>query len=365
MITLLATLPLFLFTGAAIDFARQVQMYRALQNATDEATIAAASLLSESNASADIPPLVTAYLNAATAGLNAKVNAPSVTVTANSVTVTESATIGTTFLGMVEPTLPATVTATAVGPQSTVSVTATPNGDSVADLNTIYIYAVEANGTKNLSGKVELFDNSNSATYPAGVPVTVSFPLALGERIAFEMTNLTGGRDTSYYNNTTNAYGSVTGDLQEFYSSDYPASLNTTNSVNGYTAAKQTAAVNAHNVFFDSTSTACFVNNNQVVSLTNTASNPNRANTIYGTITTAQQQNVTVNGVCANVTPTSPYNINPTCLELNGQTMNIVWNDMGNIISVGDNDQYVDPYKDMTYSFTCSASGYSRIVLTK
>ena len=237
MITVLATLPLFLFTGAAIDFARQVQMYRSLQNATDEATIAAASLLSEPNASTDIPPLVTAYLNAATSGLSAKIQAPKVQVTANSVTVTVSASIGTTFLDMVEPTLPATVAATAVGPQSTVSVTATPNGDVVADLNTIYIYALAADGTKNFSGKVELLDNS-----------------------------------------------------------------------------------------------------------------------IYGTITTAQQENVTVNGVCANVTPTSPYKINPTCLELNGQTMNIVWNDMGNLVSVGDNDQYVTPYQDMTYSFTCSGS---------
>ena len=89
MITLLATLPLFLFAGAAIDFARQVQTYRALQNATDEATLAGATLLSESNYAADIPPLVKAYLAAATAGLNAKVSTtPTITVTPTSVTVT-------------------------------------------------------------------------------------------------------------------------------------------------------------------------------------------------------------------------------------------------------------------------------------
>ena len=366
MITILATLPLFLFTGAAIDFARQVQTYRALQNATDEATLAGATLLSESNYAADIPPLVKAYLAAATAGLNAKVSTtPTIAVTSSSVTVTVTATIGTTFLSMVEPTLPATTTASASGPTGTVSVTATPNGDVVADLNAIYIYSVNANGTKNLSGKVELFDNSNSATYPAGVPVTVSFPLSLGERIAFELTNLTGGRNTNYYNGTTNAYGSVTNDVQEFYSSDYPASLNTTNSANGYTAANQTAAVNGKHVFFDSAATACYVNNNQVVPLTNTSNNSSRANTIYGTITTAQQQNVIVNGVCANVTPNSPYNINPTCLDLNGQTLNIIWNDMGNLLSVGDNDQYVQPYQDMSYSFSCAGSSYARVVLTK
>jgi hypothetical protein len=210
-----------------------------------------------------------------------------------------------------------------------------------------------------------LFDNSNSATYPAGVPVTVLFPLGLGERIAFELTNKTGGRNTTYYNGTTNAYGSVTGNIQTFYSSDYPASQNTTNPANGYTADAQTTAVNNHHVFFDNVATACYVNNNQTVTLTNTTPNRNAANTIYGTITTAQQENVLVNGVCANVTPTSPYNINPTCLELNGQTLNINWNDMGNLLSVGDNDQYVSGYDDMSYSFSCSGSGYSRVALTK
>jgi hypothetical protein len=70
------------------------------------------------------------------------------------------------------------------------------------------------------------------------------------------------------------------------------------------------------------------------------------------------------------VTPTSPYNINPTCLELNGQssgnTITIDWNDMGNPITVGDSDIYNASYTDMEYSFSCAtaAGGYARTVLT-
>jgi Flp pilus assembly protein TadG len=367
IMTVLAAMPLFLFTGGAIDFARQVQAYRGLQNAVDEATLAGATLLSESNYATDIPPLVNAYLTAATKNLNASVTLPaSITVTSSSVTVSVSASLQTTLLSLVMASLPVSVSAKAGGPSGTVSVTATPDGTNAADLNTVYVYSVSANGTKNLSSKVELFDNTGSLTYLAGVPVSVSFQLGLGERIAFELTNQTGGRNPAWYTGTTNAYGSVTGNTQEFYSSDYPASLNTTNSANGYTAANQTAAVNAHHVYFDSVSTACYVSNNQPVTLTNTTSNPNAANTIYGSITTSQQQNVLVNGVCANVTPGSPYNISPTCLELNGQTLNIIWNDMGNTSSIGDNDQYVEPFHDMAYSFTCAGtSAYSRVVLLK
>jgi Flp pilus assembly protein TadG len=365
VITAIATLPMMLFAGSAIDFARQVQSYRALANAVDGAALAGATLLSEATYASDVPVLVNAYLTAATSGTSLTLGTPSVTVTANTVTVTVSATINATLMGMLMTTLPTSVTSVAGGSTGVFAVTATPNGTSAADLNTVYIYAENANGTKDVTNRTRLFDNSGQAPYPAGQAVHVSFTLGLGQRLAFELDNETGGRNANWYNGHPNSYGSTVGTVNVYYTSDYPATLNTSSSTDGYSGTNQANAVNNGNVFFASSAQACFVNNGSVVAL-----DTYNSTTQHGTITgPVQQQNVEVNGNCANVTPTSPYNINTTCLELNGQTsgnvLTIDWNDMGNPVTVGDSDIYNASYTDMEYTFSCTNGGtYARTVLT-
>jgi Flp pilus assembly protein TadG len=363
-ITAIATIPLLLFTGSAIDFARQVQSYRALANAVDAATLAGATLLSETGAANDITPLVQAYMTAATSSINGTVNTPTVSTTANTVTVTVTASIRTSLLGMIMGSLPTSFTATAGGSNGAFTINATPVATGAADLNSVYIYAVNPNGTKDVSHRRELFDNSGSETYPAGQAVNVTFTLGLGQRLAFELDNLTGGRNPGWYGGQTNTYGSPVGTTNIFYTSDYPASLNT-NPTGGYSASNQEWAVNHNHVFFSNSATACYVYQGAAVSLATFNSA-----TGYGTLAgPAQQQNVVVNGSCATTKPASPYNINPTCLELNGQTsgnsMTIDWNDMGAPLSVGDSDIY---NADMEYSFSCATSGgagtYARTVLT-
>jgi len=364
-ITAIATVPLLLFTGSAIDFARQVQSYRALANAVDAATLAGATLLSETGYASDIPVLVNSYMTAATSGINATVNPATVMLTANTVTVTVTASIKTTLLGMLMPSLPTSFTSVAGGSTGAFSMTATPIATSAADLNTVYIYAMNANGTKDFSHRTKLFDNSGSSTYPAGQPVNVTFYLGLGQRVAFELDNQTGGRNSGWYGGQANTYGSTVGTTNVYYSSDYPATLNTSNAADGYSANNQEAMVNANHVIYGSSATACYVYQGNAVALTS-------FNSVTGNGTLggpAQQQNVVVNGNCATTTPASASNINPTCLELNGQTsgtvLTIDWNDMGSPISVGDSDLYTGTWVDMEYSFSCTNTGtYARTVLT-
>jgi Flp pilus assembly protein TadG len=404
--TAIATLPLILFAGVAIDCARQIQLYRSMQNAADAAALAGATLLSEANYADDVPVLVNAYLKASTAGVNGTVTLPAtVAVTPDSVTVTVSASIPSTLLSLLVPSLPTSVTAVAGGPEATITISATPQDTNAGDLNSVYVYAVKADGTKDFSNRSFVINNnintcryqpciSDLPQFPPGVPIPpVPFSLGLGERIAFELDNVTGGRGAAYYNNMPNTYGSMplaAGKLASqaaanvFYSSDYPATLNTVPArpasglSNGYSPAHQEAMVNGGYVNFDSTATGCYVYQSELVTSFTVNGGAGSTGTIGGP---GQQQNVTVanNGspqICADVTPGSPYNINPTCLELNGQTLNIDWNDTGNPISVngvtvGDSDRYIgvpnNTFTDMSYSVSCAvdAGPYLRVVLTR
>lgn len=357
----LAMPPIFLMAGLTIDIARQVQAYRALANAADAAALAGATLLSETNYASDVPVMVNAYLTAATAGIGASFTLPAtVTVTADAVTVTVSGTVRASLMAAILPTQAFTATSTAGGPSGGITVKATPATATAADLNSVFIYALTSTGAKDISGRTLLFDDSNAASYPAGQQVTVTFELALGEPVAFELDNRTGGRLPANYGGQPALYGSTVGTTNVFYSSDYPASKNTMNAANGFSVANQTAMVNTGHVVFENAATACFVYNGVPVPLASFNTSTSR-----GTITSAQQKNVVVNGVCANITHGSPNNINPTCLELNGQTMNITWNDMGGTVSYPDTGMYPGTWADMRYTFSCAGnSTYNRVVLT-
>jgi Flp pilus assembly protein TadG len=105
----------------------------------------------------------------------------------------------------------------------------------------------------------------------------------------------------------------------------------------------------------------CEVNNGQAVPPSQyTETQVNNANTGLDfsniTITAGQQQNLTVVNSskgnvlqCANTTDGDPYNIDPTCKQLNGATLTAFWNDMGS--PTFDNVNY----GDLPYSIQCIA----------
>jgi Flp pilus assembly protein TadG len=205
----------------------------------------------------------------------------------------------------------------------------------------------------------------------------------------------------------TDAYGDPVFTTVRYYSTDYPATLNssTTSTVpaggtaGNFGPTNQASVVNttyvapvisgttvntipqtnAHEMFFNSiaqiaqldgppqnyaiaTPTAdlvCLVNNgllltpSSITQYSNLGAGINFTN--VNNIGNAQEQNLAIVNPaqgnvmqCANTTDGSPDNIDPTCQELNGATIQAFWNDMGSpgYDNVG--------YGDMPYSFGCA-----------
>jgi Flp pilus assembly protein TadG len=107
-------------TGVGVDFARGLNFKSDLQGAVDAAAIAGASLYLNNGYATQATAAANDYLTKAVAGLPTN-NGVSSTVAVSSsapwvVTVTASATINSSFNGLLENTIPVSVTATANGP---------------------------------------------------------------------------------------------------------------------------------------------------------------------------------------------------------------------------------------------------------
>jgi Flp pilus assembly protein TadG len=399
MATGLVILPLLIVAGAPIDLARQIELRSALQNNVDAAAMAGASVLGDSTASTDAPALVKNYLAASDAGMAATVTVVPPMIVANSaVTVNVTATLPASFMAFMKMNLPVGVMAVAGGPGEPQACT-TPLASNAWDLNQLWMYAVDSDGTKDTTNLVELVDN-NGTTYKAGTKYCQNEPLKIGERLAFELVNETGGRQVGTYNSSTNSngqnantYGAVVGTMNDFYTSDYPTTKNSDAAGTAYDAANQAALVNASQVSFSNVGamtvatstkatktvtapTSCYVTPGGVA----TAVTYN-SSTGYGTLgagVTAQQENVVVYNSaqgdvgCGNNIVDSDFNLDATCLELNGGILTVDWNDMG---GQGDSDLYglvnKTQYTDMSYTYSCTgsagsaATNYSKVILTQ
>lgn len=400
MITGLVALPLIIVAGVPIDLARQIELQTTLQNNADAAALAGASVLGETTASTDAPALVKNYMAASDAGLVAAVTVAAPTIAANSsVTVNVAATMPAVFTAWMKMNMPVTVLAQAGGPGEP-RACATPIATSAADLNQIWIYAVTPSGTRDTSNLVELVDNAGS-TYAAGTQYCQNEPLVLGERLAFELVNQTGARNAAFYNKTTttngksttvagtNLYGAAVNALNDFYTSDYPTSLNTGSSTTSYDATDQESDVNASKVSFSNAAvltvatsttatttitspTACYVTPAGAVAAVTYAGG-------FGTLKlAAQQENVVVYNSstatvgCGNNTVGSAFNLDASCLELDGGILTVDWNDMGGLT---DTDLYGKvsntQYTDMSYNYSCTGSAgstvtnYSKVILVR
>jgi Flp pilus assembly protein TadG len=207
-------------------------------------------------------------------------------------------------------------------------------------------------------------------------------------------------------NFSTDAYGTTVFTTNRYYSTDYATTLNTSTtatvysgfglvgSAGNFSASNQSlvadtlykpayphfaiAQTNANEMFFNSraqfaqldatqgynltvgsTDLVCMVNNGAPVAPNSTTPYNSLGTAVDFTnisIGAAQQENLVVQNSlqgnaaqCANTIEGNPYQIDPTCAELNGATLTAFWNDMG---SPGyDNVNY----GDMPYSFACSA----------
>jgi Flp pilus assembly protein TadG len=405
-----------------------------------------------------------------------------------------------TFLAIVKPLLKVSVTAMSVGPQGFITICVAPNSSGSADINQLYYYLLSTDGTlhnedaskitrnvaEGLSGGVNLSQflvddvgngPSGSTSYcdaPANTQPTVLVKVGLGQRLGFEMANAVGGLYPCYYaqqyplqygclksgkpyayspKNSTgdmysyyqtnlnvtplpNAYGSTVGQVNRFYSTDYPASEYTDNTppstnttppvqlttttpavaqnscyftilsnvlvqLNGYSGASQSCLIstlilpgygytppasnfvrfesNASKVFNGSgTDLVCLVKTGattiypssgyttkSIIDNTGGGNSPVTIVTVNNyptsgskTGTNVQQENLVIanSNQGANVfeCPTDkigdPYNIDPTCSELAGGTIQDYWNDMGGA------DSDTANYGDEKLSYSCNNS---------
>ena len=107
-------------TAVGIDFARGLNFKSGLQGAVDSAAIAGASIYLNSGYASSATTAATNYLTKAKANLPTNNGVTSTIVVSNAapwtVTVTANASINSTFNGLIENTIPVSVTATAHGP---------------------------------------------------------------------------------------------------------------------------------------------------------------------------------------------------------------------------------------------------------
>jgi Flp pilus assembly protein TadG len=255
------------------------------------------------------------------------------------------------------------------------------------------LYASSYNATGNAHGQTGAFPGAAGVGGQCMSSGTIPTP---GSGAAPAVTNF-----------FTDAYGDPVFTTVRFYSTDYPATLNssTTSTVPpggtagnfGSTSQANVAnttyvppvisgttmnslpQTNAHQMFFNSraqiaqltgppqnysiatpsTDLVCLVNNGLLltpssITQVNNLGGPNNYTNVSN-IGNAQQQNLAIVNPaqgdvmqCANTTDGSPDNIDPTCQELNGATIQAFWNDMGSpgYDNVG--------YGDMPYSFGCA-----------
>jgi Flp pilus assembly protein TadG len=336
MVTAIALPVLLLAAGVPVDLARAFQYRATLQNLADSAALAGSEALGVGANPAQACNLALAYVDVpiengevpTSATPSASLASPSGTTLTcdgsaglstprtttgtapNTVNVTISGSQPTTFLAVYEPSIAATVSSTAIGPQGFITICADPQPNPSGDLSQVYYYLRNSNGTlanedgttvnpsssdtlPGDTGGVELsaflgdddylHENPPLATDgycdpPTDSKVAVLVKPGLAQRLGFAYYVVYDGQtpciadpnfkvvgnwwtadqclvgDENYaynpynastniggffdyyqdyalpgYNFLPNAYGNPIGRISAFYSTDYPASLNTNN----------------------------------------------------------------------------------------------------------------------------------------
>jgi Flp pilus assembly protein TadG len=321
----LMCVPITLAVGGAIDYSRAVHFRAEVQGVVDSAALAGATTFVNAAAQTLATSVVTEFMNAGIAKLppsgTVSFSAPTMTIVqvaskaaAYQVAVSATATVNTTFLGILVPTIAVSATATAENPVVSAATNFSGFSSSAWDKNTIYWYPIPP-------GSPNTYVPPNSALVPvwsnAGGVTAAPASVAASQKIGFALGNVTGGYGGNY---GANQYGGAYLSSHTFYSS-LP---NPSSSVNGYNS-------------------------------TNDPSDPNGVNGNSGNNCSLQTAVVPSSGVIATAPVGSCYPPNtfqymsPTCSQIGGQTIHYYWNDMGG--TPDDKD-----YNDAEFSFSCGAN---------
>ena len=321
----LMCVPITLAVGGAIDYSRAVHFRAEVQGVVDSAALAGATAFVNAAAQTLATNVVTEFMNAGIAKLppsgTVSFSAPTMTIVlvaskaaAYQVAVSATATVNTTFLGILVPTIAISATATAENPVVSAATNFSGFSSAAWDKNTIYWYPIPP-------GSPNTYVPPNSALVPvwsnAGGVTAALASVAASQKIGFALGNVTGGYGGNY---GANQYGSAYLSSHTFYSS-LP---NPSSSANGYNS-------------------------------TNDPSDPNGVNGNSGNNCSLQTAVVPSSGAVpvapggSCYPPNTFHYMSPTCSQIGGQTIRYSWNDMGG--RPDDKD-----YNDAEFSFSCAAN---------
>jgi Flp pilus assembly protein TadG len=223
----LSLVPLLICVGAGVDMMRAVSSRAELQSAVDAAALAGATAYVSSSTSDIAQEVAKQYMAAATSNLNSidsiKYEAkPSFeTKNGNNVSlykmeVTASMSQKTSLGRFITNSTSISVTAIAQNPVYSVNFTLSQFNSSASDANYLYWYIVPSSGGVPSNSDLNLL-YSNVTT---NITKASSTTITAGQKIAFALKNVTGGR--SGYGG--NYYGGVQGSTHYFYSHLMPPS---------------------------------------------------------------------------------------------------------------------------------------------
>jgi Flp pilus assembly protein TadG len=226
-------IPLIGVVGCAVDYARIVQYKSDLQNAVDEAAIAgAAALTNTDSATAGVAATVaTNYFNRAILPASMSVSAPNVVTNTTStaklpngngaftVQVSASATVSNTLFALFVPSVNVSATGTAAEPLVTADLSLGHVNNQACDSNTLSIYLVPKNtaGTAYDYSTTALNALPQSSFVTVGPTATSSLPaIGANQPLGIRLQNETGGGTCNY---GANQYGAQPQSYNLFYSS--------------------------------------------------------------------------------------------------------------------------------------------------
>jgi len=222
VLTGLLIVPMMVSAGVAVDLSRATAVHAALQNAADAAALAGAGVYTSAQAAAVATSKATAYMRQATAMLPAGDNAQFTVATGSvtdstgqvagyTVTVSASASVPTTLMSLVTPTVATAARSTAENKLLAI----TPGNASVApnnpDSDTVYWYVVHPDGSLPDDSELHPMFSNNDGEAPDTLP---PIRFAAGQTIGFALANQTGG-NMPY---GENQYGGEQGQTHMFYS---------------------------------------------------------------------------------------------------------------------------------------------------
>jgi len=226
-------IPLIGVVGCAVDYARIVQYKSDLQNAVDEAAIAGAAALTNTDSSTAqaATSVATNYFNRAILPASLSVSAPTVVTNTGStaklpngngaftVQVSASAKVSNTLFSIFVPSVNVSATGTAAEPLVTADLSLGHVNNQACDKNTLSIYLVPktTDGTAYDYSISALNALPQSSFVLVGPAATSSLPpIGANQPLGIRLQNETGGGTCNY---GANQYGSQYQSFNLFYSS--------------------------------------------------------------------------------------------------------------------------------------------------